>query len=569
MHSHSAFMGKVWAKIEKIICWYGSAIIAICLVALLLHYFAALFQSVRWPTKSYFWGMLLLTIISRRWATFCIIFLLPLMPELHLHLERILTPKVKYFVQHQGLDLIAGYSIGQWVRIRFFEKEKESLFWTPLPWPLNLLLIIIFTSSILAISRNIWRNGTSINLIELTSNILSFKLLSRTDIFYPISDFIVYGFCGLFIFSLIQNLHKSNQKDDLIFRPILVGLLLSSVFGIFQALTSYGLPQNTYSYRPENFGFGAQAFQPDIHAFAAHMLLGAAGTLGYGLTKFYQGRYRLCIFVFLIWAVSWSALILSKSRASIGLAFIFNMAFIFYLLYKARVNKLLIASTIMSFTLIGMGLAYFTNNHQWMLNIAHVLMNISFHDYQILNELSRDRLDIHSAAVRMWSNFPLLGIGQGLFYPLSAIKEFSRSTYLVGMGGENAHNYFLQTLAETGLIGFICFSLALLYPYINKHNLSHLYLSSITAIIAVFMGNFYSHSLIIRENLFLFCTFVALAYSYHRTDIKNALSLKINYPRIFSNRITSCFLFFLFIYIAYLCIKEVAMSYGRFPFIYS
>ena len=48
------------------------------------------------------------------------------------------------------------------------------------------------------------------------------------------------------------------------------------------------------------------------------------------------------------------------------------------------------------------------------------------------------------------SVFPLFGLGQGSFYRLSGLSNFSPSQALRALGGSGAHNYFLQTFVELG-----------------------------------------------------------------------------------------------------------------------
>jgi hypothetical protein len=80
-------------------------------------------------------------------------------------------------------------------------------------------------------------------------------------------------------------------------------------------------------------------------------------------------------------------------------------------------------------------------------------------------------------------------------------------------GGENAHNYFLQTFAEVRLLGIFCILLVFLYP-IQRRQQNKRYLVAVFGILAIFYGNIYSHSLIIRENLFFLVAMIALLYVF-------------------------------------------------------
>jgi O-antigen ligase len=80
---------------------------------------------------------------------------------------------------------------------------------------------------------------------------------------------------------------------------------------------------------------------------------------------------------------------------------------------------------------------------------------------------TRLRLELAATAMRMTASAPVFGIGIGEFYDKSAVfsSEVLRRTY----PRENAHNYFLQVLAELGVAGFVAFAwllVAVLRPLI-------------------------------------------------------------------------------------------------------
>jgi O-antigen ligase len=213
-----------------------------------------------------------------------------------------------------------------------------------------------------------------------------------------------------------------------------------------------------------------------------------------------------------------------------------------------------------------------TNNHQWIVQYYEVFSNAnwtkvfyslhdkSFSGFATLNALSRDRLELHGAALRMGWAYPFFGIGLGDFFRLSAIIEFSGSPFMVRLGGENAHNYFFQTFAEVGFLGIFCFSLIFLVPVFKCSQRERLVPVAI-AILSIFAGNVYSHSLIIKENLFLLTCLLALLIA-HQSE-----STRIHYfERIKDSRLKVTALFCVISAVIFFSLKEIDGSFYKIPF---
>jgi O-antigen ligase len=500
--------------------WYGQVVIILCVALVLGHYFASQFQPVRWPTKILFLSVLALALVSQKWSTLFVLFSLPLLPELHIQAEHIFKPAVRYFVAYPGIDMIVGLCLGNWIRLSVFErKDLNKVFILP-PWPLGLLLFMLTGSAILAITRNLWQSSIDFNFFVLFQNAIRFKLLDRLSDYYPITDLLVYGIAVTFIVHLLDVLRTRQNKDQFIFEPILITLFISAIVGIVQGLTGFGLSENTSGYRPDFWGFGAQAFQPDIHAFAGLMLLGAVGLFGFAFSD--KSNTRLRKFSTLIWALSWFALVLAKSKAS----FIFGMSTTLFVIgWYILKRKLGYQVWLAIFVVIlgGLLVVIFTHQFSWVASGFKRLFITDFTNFELLNVMSRYRLELHAAALRMGLSFPIFGMGLGEFFRLSSILEFSRSPLMVNTGGENAHNYFLQTFSEVGLLGVACFALVFIAPVMHCNQRKTLGPAAF-AIGAIFLGNIYSHSLIIRENLLLLSAFIALLYSYSQYSESPAMA---------------------------------------------
>jgi hypothetical protein len=101
-----------------------------------------------------------------------VIFILPLLPELHLQFEAVFTPAVKYFVGYPGVDVIAGFCVGQWLRIVWIEKRQIKIPDMQVLWPLGLLLLVLSNSVALAITRNLWQSTSEFSIVDLLDRLV-------------------------------------------------------------------------------------------------------------------------------------------------------------------------------------------------------------------------------------------------------------------------------------------------------------------------------------------------------------------------------------------------------------
>ena len=79
-----------------------------------------------------------------------------------------------------------------------------------------------------------------------------------------------------------------------------------------------------------------------------------------------------------------------------------------------------------------------------------------------MNDTVRTRLALSKAALQMTKGAPAFGVGIGRYYELSG--EFAPQVFRemsTGTTRENAHNNFLQVLAEEGIAGLLALLLAL------------------------------------------------------------------------------------------------------------
>jgi O-antigen ligase len=497
--------------LQKLVSMIATAIVAFALIVLLSHYVAAMFQPVRWPTRYYFIGMLLIAFFCKQRTTVMLfVFSLPILPDFHLQLEAVLKPPVKYFVGHPGLDVVAGLCLGLWAKRIWLAKKIEPVF-EPVNWVLGLLVITLAVSTSIAVVRNL--QGTSLldmNPITLLKQLVEFKLMNYPNNYLPIADLLTYSLAIITVCVLVPVLKTfdAREREEIIFRPLIFSVILSALWGILQAFTGVGLSHTTLDYLRSDFGYGAQGFQPDLHAFAAVMLMGTVGIFGFLRKAKHQDLwlgYGSLVFC-------WIALILSKSKASFVLAVLSSGIFILVLLVSKGAQlqkKLAFGATALGALFF---LLLFAKDLGWAKTLVGLIFTPESWSFDYLNKVLVYRPELFRAALLMFSDAPIFGVGQGNFFRLSSNIDLSHSAYMVQKGGENAHNYFLQTLAETGLVGASVFVLALSWPFFQVDRLSILIAPSV-AIFSVFLGNVFSHSLLVRPNLILLAVFLALLYA--------------------------------------------------------
>ena len=247
------------------------------------------------------------------------------------------------------------------------------------------------------------------------------------------------------------------------------------------------------------------------------MLLGVIGLWGYFLVCKTTLERRWVLAVTLI---SFVGLIASKSRASLVIALIaLCIGGCVYLAHiRHRYFGIIVLTVLVSIATVFLSLwiylekGYSIGGMQW---INELFIQLKTRDLTSLSDLTGifgSRIEIWSAANNMFSAYPFMGVGQGEFYRLSSNISFSRSYFLERNGGENAHNYFLQTLAENGLVGIGVFTAIFLMPWLLTRNRRLLYPAAI-AILSLFLGNIFAHAFLVRENLLICASLLGLLYS--------------------------------------------------------
>lgn len=443
-----------------------------------------------------------------RFAIAGCVFALPLLPtfarqfQIYSGYGRILD------VSGAGLDLITGVLLGLIFNSLWHRKTLRGR--VTLPWPAGLVFLILTVSVAVAITRNLHQSASPFVPQALLYNLLHLGTLGWHDDYRPLLDWVAYAMAFLLLALFAPALKSTPNRNNLIFMPLIAGLVIAAWVGLRQSTVGVGLSVSQITFRPDQFGYLALGFQPDLHAFGAHMLLGVVGLFGYLYDK--KSLWLRVLVVLGVVPLCGLVLFLSKSKSSVVVAVFFLIALAALWLFRraAYFKPLVLWGCLLGISLI-LSLAIFTDS--WLSLLSMVLVKLNLPDLGTLNLKLSYRPEVYLAAIRLFSLFPFAGLGQGEFYHQSANHDLTGSLFLsYEQNGENAHNYFLQVLVENGVLGLVAFALLLAYPVICAPNKRAL-IPGIIALGAVFGGNLFSHSMLVRENLLLAACFLALIYA--------------------------------------------------------
>lgn len=536
-------------------------------------------------TVYYFALAILLGLIPGERGLMGFAFLLPLSPNLHGQLNAwfgfSLTAQ-----SNAGIDLAAGFFLGTVFRelLQIFTARLNSssadryarLKQLLPPWPVALGFLVITASALLAITRNTWQSAAPISFKGVVFNFYHFRPMGWHDDFLPLTEWISFALALAALISVMVKLNpvqSLQEKNRVIFLPLMLGIIVAAVVGLIQTRTGLGLLESGLEFRKDRIGFAAQGFQPDIHSFAAHMLIGVVGLWGYwyafirgGLCRFDASPFKW-LFFFTI-GLACLGLLISKSRFSFLIAAItVSVGGLIFLWKNHRrwfypvVGVIGIGLLVTLITLF----AYRNQSSFWMIHLISQLQDQGFSSITTIGGIFGDRPEIFAAAIRMFSSFPLMGLGLGDFFRMSGNAEFSQSALLSVRGGENAHNYFLQTLTETGLLGTLALAFSLTAPLIFSRQ-RMLLMPAAIALFAVLLGNVYAHSLLVRENLILAAVLMGLMYSIYGMQVERGLIN--NSPSKPGASVKSAVVLAMCCVLVVGAIKEVYLSFTSFPFQY-
>ena len=285
-------------------------------------------------------------------------------------------------------------------------------------------------------------------------------------------------------------LHTINTETDVkiyFFRPLIFTSISTFSFALFSKYFQLGFHQLG------KWELGVNSIFPGIHAFGNFsMIIFFAALLALSKLSHYKIYLQVAAMISLYF------IYLSGSRSSIIFTFIGVFMALIYKSYfenfKKHSLRLIYTSSLVSLLIL-------------MSPRMNVLRNFDLSKIESFDHIDRlfsYRLGIYNTGLNMLFELPLTGVGIGNFFRYSTDDQFSPSKFLKLEGGENAHNYFLQTLCEQGVVGLLLL-LILLAPLASKSDKKY---SSICrgCSIGVILGNIVGHTLMIPYFLVLLFT---------------------------------------------------------------
>lgn len=487
------------------------------------------------------------------------VFALPLIPHLAIQIAGFLGYARVAHLHNPGLELIAGLYCGAIIHHLVQRKKVISPF--ALPWQAGLVMIFLTISVALSIAKNLYQSSSDFHLSALFYNLMNMRTIDWHDDYRPLVDWIAFGSAFTLLAVFVPALKAMPDRNHVVFKPLIWGLIIAAIVGYWQSKIGIGLTKDQLMFRADVLGYMAIGFQPDNHAFAGHMLLGTIGVIGY--LYYTQSKYYRIWMLALVMPLAWTSLLLSKSRSSFALSFVFLGIILLIWLFR-HWRYLRKAVFVLCAVLLVTLCSAFLFKDTAISYLTVLVHKLGFADLAALNLALVYRPEIFAAAIKIFMMLPLLGIGQGEFYRQASNYELTHSYYLsLEQNGENAHNYFLQTLAENGILGVLLFALFIFYPIWKVKNRQTL-IPGLIALGAVFIGNLYSHSMLVRENLFLATVFIALMYAWLTPgNIKSSTSL---YGLEFNKNVISIALVAGLVIIIFFATKETIQTFKRFPF---
>jgi O-antigen ligase len=372
------------------------------------------------------------------------------------------------------LEIGAVLLLALWASV-ISKNPEAKIRWSPLNWPVLGFLVI--------------------GLGQLVFHDTAYAFLTRSELLKMTAYFI-------FFFLVAQAFRERADLMKVAWFLILLGFVIS-LFGITQAFTSSG---EIYWFR--KLTLGGDPFGPYVNRnhFAGFVEL--VVPVGLALVVFRGLRNDLFPMAILLTIVPIGAVILSGSRAGI-ISFVFEVG-VLALLARSRKRKIgsgIGAAAILALAAIAL--------IAWMGAGKAIERFSTLHSGDVT--LGR-RGTMFRGAARVFFDHPIAGSGIGTI--VTVFPKFDPS--YDGKIVDHVHNDYIETLAETGLLGGLC-GLAFLWILFREaqrnfaaeqgHFSRALHAGAITALCGLLLHSFVDFNLRIPSNVLLFLLQAYLASS--------------------------------------------------------
>ena len=324
----------------------------------------------------------------------------------------------------------------------------------------------------------------------------------------------------LFLFFLIF-LVRINDTKIILFYKILTTLILfvsfDTIFQYFFRHDIFGLSPN-WDLNPDRLSgpFGTELIVGGYLAFLSAPIVSQI------IYKLNNTKNNLEIFLqLLILAIVFFAILLSGERMSL-IFFLFNLFLSIIICFKKKIIKLLIFA--LSILLI-LSLFFLYNNS------VQNRFNNFFDD--INNFKNSNHYKLFSSAHNIWSENKIIGVGLKKFRDKCDSNKIDKSTGNKMLCSTHPHNFHLEFLSETGLIGSFLFIFFIFYYFVL---IKKKFIKMNSKMKPFFLGHFIAMLFFIfpvKSSGSFFSTMTAVYFWYHMAF--SILLLKYNSSKIFKN----------------------------------
>jgi len=357
------------------------------------------------------------------------------------------------------------------LNLKFFAITENPLFYAVIGWGCYILLHDICTKELLY-------KGNHLLLLCLYILLAAMATALNTTYASASSWLLVamQGMVFLLVFAQPKSITQMQIRKELRYAGILTCILCFLASGISLVLFFFNVSltaNDTTIGIVSNRLFGVY-FNSNPAAFLACM------TVVFSLIAI-RNHYRFTTFYMINMIVQLLYILLSGCRNALLMLAILLVILLYYTLFQRKQYSLfqeiliavgaLIVFALGSYVLKRMLYlvpqlqgALIQNGERFHLEELKQLVELLWenpwsHRHEIVNlldELSSSRIELYANSLRIWKSEPFIGIGFDTFHAMG-MQMFPDSEVLHMPQVVHAHNFFLESLVTTGVIGFVCF----------------------------------------------------------------------------------------------------------------